>query len=174
MLRRVCLSGIKKATNLGPFTQFGRFPQVCRMFSAQSKNEDIPVDAEHSDKDFQPKIRKGNEDSDSSTKTDDQIREQIHEWVQKNRVVLFMKGTPQMPMCGYSRYVVETLKFYQIRDYKAVDVLKDQNLKRVIKEFSDWPTFPQLYVNGSLVGGKDIIEDMHKDGSLKDVLSKEM
>ena len=77
-----------------------------------------------------------------------------------------------MPMCGYSKFVVEVLKFYNVQNYKSVDVIKDPNVRRVAKEYSDWPTFPQLYVNGELIGGSDIVTEMHKNGSLKDVLSK--
>lgn len=123
------------------------------------------MDVEASDKDFRP--------SEKEVDNDQAIREQIDDWVRSNKFVLFMKGTPQLPQCGYSRYVVETLKFYGIKDFKAVDVLKDSNLKRVLKDYSDWPTFPQLYVNGELLGGCDIVRDMHSEGTLKDALEKE-
>lgn len=145
---------------------FGRAAILGKRFS------DMPdgpqQDVQGSDKDFQPKEKK------LAGASDEEITEQIDNWVREHKFVLFMKGNPQMPMCGYSRYVVEVLKFYNIKDYKAVDVLKDQNLRRLVKEYSDWPTFPQLYVNGELLGGCDIITDMHKQGTLKDALSKEV
>ena len=92
-----------------------------------------------------------------------------------------MKGVPSMPRCGFSNFVVEVLKFYskcllyfdqlksniEVRDYKAIDVTKDEFLKESIKRYSEWNTFPQLYVNGKLIGGSDIVNDMHKEGSLK-------
>lgn len=83
-----------------------------------------------------------------------------------------MKGNPSAPMCGYSGYAVEILKFYKLTNYKSVDVQADPTLKEEIKKFSNWPTFPQLYVNGELVGGCDIMLEMHKDGTLKELLSK--
>lgn len=141
---------------------------LARAFSQASK-DDITMDVEGTDKDFQPQEKKPVVEQEES---DEALLEQVESWVRDNKIVLFMKGSPQMPMCGYSRYVVETLKFYNIRDYKSVDVLKNQDLKRVIKAYSDWPTFPQLFINGELVGGCDIIQDMHKQGTLKDALSK--
>ena len=142
----------------------GRAAMISRRFA---ENPSSPQqDVEGSDKDFQPKDKK------IAGASDEELKEQIENWVKQNKIVLFMKGNPQMPMCGYSRYVVEILKFYSIRDYKSVDILKDQNLRRVVKEYSDWPTFPQLYINGELIGGCDIVTDMHKKGTLKDALSK--
>lgn len=129
------------------------------------------MDVEGTDKDFQPKAKHATAEA-TEERSDEKTLEQIEEWVRNNRIVLFMKGSPQMPMCGYSRLVVETLKFYNVKDYKSVDVLKNQDLKRLIKQYSDWPTFPQLYVNGELLGGCDIVQDMHKQGTLKDALSK--
>lgn len=124
------------------------------------------MDVEGSDSDFRPKNKL------ASGSSDEQVLKQIDEWVKGNRIVLFMKGNPQMPMCGYSKYVVEVLKFYNVGEYKSVDVLKDEALRRLVKQYSDWPTFPQLFVGGELIGGCDIVTEMHKKGSLKEALSK--
>lgn len=91
-----------------------------------------------------------------------------------------MKGVPQMPQCGYSKFAVEVLKYYskpnntglisiEVKDYKAVDVLKDPIIREAVKKYSDWQTYPQLYVAGKLVGGADILNDMHKEGTLKEL-----
>ena len=133
----------------------------------QNEQKVVTQDVEGSDKDFRPqdKIPKGEN-------ADAQLLSEIEGWVKQNKVCLFMKGSPQMPMCGYSKLAVEILKHYSVKDYKSVDVLKDANVRRLVKEYSNWPTFPQLYVNGELVGGADILTEMHKQGSLKEVLSK--
>ena len=73
-----------------------------------------------------------------------------------------MKGMPKRPMCGYSNFTVELLKKYQINDYKAINVLQDVRLKQAIKVYSNWPTFPQLYINGRLIGGSDILHQLQK------------
>ena len=91
----------------------------------------------------------------------------------KNDLVLFMKGNPKMPQCGFSNYVVQVLKFYGVRSYKSVNVLESDAIREGVKQFSNWPTIPQLYVKGSFVGGCDIVKEMHADGSLEDILTKE-
>lgn len=166
MIRRIfkSVSGASRLVRPGAESLFGRAAMVSRRFADNPAG--VQQDVEGSDKDFQPKEKK------IAGATDEELKEQIDNWVRENKFVLFMKGNPQMPMCGYSKFVVEILKFYNIKDYKSVDVLKDQNLRRVVKEYSDWPTFPQLYVNGELLGGCDIITDMHKQGTLKDAFSK--
>ena len=125
------------------------------------------MDVDGSDKDFRP------QEKSTGKKTDEQILGQIEDWVKNNKYVLFMKGSPQMPMCGYSKFVVEVLKFYNVPPYKSVDVLKDPEIRRLVKQYSDWPTFPQLYVDGELIGGCDIVTEMHKNGTLKEALFKE-
>lgn len=137
--------------------------QLRRYFAEKKQTPSMDVDG--TDPDFRPKEKTSEGTSDAS------LLKQIEGWVKENKVVLFMKGNPQMPMCGYSKYVVEVLKFYGVQDYKSVDVLKDEAVRRLVKQYSDWPTFPQLYVNGELVGGCDIVTEMHKKGSLKEVLS---
>ena len=96
-------------------------------------------------------------------------QDQIKETVTSNDVVLFMKGTKAMPQCGFSSRVAGVLNFMGV-DYSDVNVLENEDIRQGIKEYSDWPTIPQLYVKGEFVGGCDIVSDMHEDGSLADTL----
>jgi len=98
--------------------------------------------------------------------TQDTIRDQIG----KNKVVLYMKGTPQFPQCGFSANAANILKTCGVSDYLAVNVLADPELRQGIKDFSNWPTIPQLYINGELVGGSDIMTDMYQKGELQKML----
>ena len=84
--------------------------------------------------------------------TDENVLKMVDDWVKNNKVVLFMKGVPQMPQCGFSNYVVQILKFYNIKNFKAVNILENNVLREGVKKYSNWPTYPQLYVSGSLVG----------------------
>ena len=99
------------------------------------------------------------------------IHEQIQDVISKNDVVLFMKGTPQMPQCGFSGQVVQILDHLGV-PYKGVNVLADGELREGIKTFANWPTIPQLYVKGEFVGGCDIVREMFQSGELADELSK--
>merc|ERR1712129_568438 len=92
--------------------------------------------------------------------------------VQENAVVLFMKGSPDMPQCGFSRTVAQVLQREECSDYVYIDVLKYPEVREGVKKFSDWPTVPQLYVSGEFIGGCDIVTQMHKDGELDEVLQK--
>jgi monothiol glutaredoxin len=94
------------------------------------------------------------------------IKDRIAEDVKSNDVLLFMKGTPVFPQCGFSAAVVQILSDLGVK-FKAVDVLKDPEIRQGIKEFSNWPTIPQLYVKGEFVGGCDIIRQMHESDELK-------
>ncbi|MDX8386963.1 MAG: Grx4 family monothiol glutaredoxin [Ghiorsea sp.] len=100
----------------------------------------------------------------------DSTQEQIAEVVKSNDVLLFMKGTPQMPQCGFSQRVTAILNEHQV-PFAAINVLLDPSVREGIKVFSDWPTIPQLYVKGEFVGGCDIITEMHEDGELGTILS---
>jgi len=100
----------------------------------------------------------------------DSVQEQIAAVVNDNDVILFMKGTPQMPQCGFSQRVCAILSEQQV-PFSAINVLLDPSVREGIKVFSDWPTIPQLYVKGEFVGGCDIISEMHEDGELATVLS---
>lgn len=98
------------------------------------------------------------------------VHQRIDDLVKKNRVVLFMKGTPQFPMCGFSGRAIQILKACSVSDLKTVNVLEDQEIRQGIKGYSDWPTIPQLYVNGEFVGGSDIMTEMYEAGELQQAL----
>ncbi|MFN0304484.1 MAG: Grx4 family monothiol glutaredoxin [Burkholderiales bacterium] len=97
------------------------------------------------------------------------LREQIADIVAQNRVVLFMKGTRQMPQCGFSAQVVKILNELQL-SYGTVDVLSSPEVRDGIKAFSEWPTIPQLYVDGQFIGGCDIVREMHASGELQKLI----
>jgi monothiol glutaredoxin len=104
---------------------------------------------------------------------DPQLKERIAELIQEHPVLLFMKGVPEAPQCGFSMRVVGVLDALNV-DYGAIDVLPAlQPLREVTSELSDWQTFPQLYVNGELVGGCDIVEEMFESGELAQLLGVE-
>ena len=83
-----------------------------------------------------------------------------------------MKGTPESPSCGYSNFVVELLKKYGLTDYKSVNILDNNIIREQVKTYSKWPTYPQLFINGELIGGSDILHEMHKDQSLQKLLQE--
>jgi monothiol glutaredoxin len=97
--------------------------------------------------------------------------ERIHGYVEGDPVVLFMKGSPVFPQCGFSAQVVQVLSLMGVK-FKAYDVLADDELRQGIKEFSNWPTIPQLYVKGELVGGCDIVREMYQSGELVQLLEQ--
>ena len=101
-----------------------------------------------------------------------QTIEEIKKVVQENDVVLFMKGTKKIPMCGFSGTVVQALKNSGLKDYKDVNILSDETLRQNVKVFSNWPTYPQLYVKGELVGGADIVKEMYQTGELETLLKE--
>ena len=101
----------------------------------------------------------------------DETQAWIDETVRANPVVLFMKGTPQSPQCGFSAAVVGALEQLGT-EFKDVNVLGDDRLREGIKVYSNWPTIPQLYANGELVGGCDIVREMYEAGELQDMLAK--
>ncbi|KAI0700137.1 glutaredoxin [Cerioporus squamosus] len=103
-----------------------------------------------------------------------EARAKIQQAVSSTPVVLFMKGTPDAPQCGFSRAAVQVLDIHGVpaEKMKTFDVLEDSELRQSIKEFSDWPTIPQLYVNGEFVGGCDILLNMHQSGELDELLVK--
>jgi monothiol glutaredoxin len=104
---------------------------------------------------------------------DPQLKEKVEELIAGNPVLLFMKGTPEMPRCGFSMRVVQVLDSMDV-EYGAVDVLPIlQPLREVTAEIADWQTFPQLYVNGELLGGADIVEEMFESGELAEALGVE-
>jgi monothiol glutaredoxin len=100
------------------------------------------------------------------------IQDTIRDQVKSNRVVLYMKGTPQFPQCGFSAAVVDVLKRCGVRDYVAVNVLADPDVREGIKAYANWPTIPQLYVDGEFVGGCDIVREMYQAGELQQLFAK--
>lgn len=98
------------------------------------------------------------------------VADRIRGEVESNDVVLFMKGTPVFPQCGFSNTVVQVLTYLGVQ-FKGVNVLEDDDIRHGIKEFSDWPTIPQLYVKGEFVGGCDIIREMFESGELREYFS---
>ena len=102
--------------------------------------------------------------------TDEQIREELQKAIKGERVMLFMKGTPDMPQCGFSRQVVSILDAMGT-EYSALDILPDPRIRQELSAISNWPTIPQLFVNGELVGGCDIVTELYEDGKLKELVA---
>jgi monothiol glutaredoxin len=101
---------------------------------------------------------------------DASVRDRIQGEIDTNDVVLFMKGTPTFPQCGFSAVVVQVLNHLGL-DYKGINVLEDPSVRDGIKDFSNWPTIPQLYVKGEFLGGCDIVREMYETGELSEMLS---
>lgn len=100
-------------------------------------------------------------------------QQHIKQLVTEHPVVLFMKGSAQFPMCGFSGRAVQILKACGVSRLHTVDVLRDEAIRQGIKEYSDWPTIPQLYVNGEFVGGSDILVEMYQSGELQKLFTAE-
>ena len=100
-----------------------------------------------------------------------EAKEKIKNLISENDVCLFMKGTPDSPQCGFSMTVSNVLKHLNV-NFKGINILEDENLRQGIKEFSDWPTIPQLYVKGEFLGGCDIVKEMFESGELKKIFEK--
>ena len=100
---------------------------------------------------------------------DNQIKNLIQSHIDGSEVCLFMKGTPDAPQCGFSMAVSNMLKILEVK-FKGVNVLEDEKLRQGIKDFSDWPTIPQLYIKKEFVGGCDIVKEMYENGELKKIL----
>ncbi len=103
--------------------------------------------------------------------TDATVTDRIRQDITDNAVVLFMKGTPVFPQCGFSAVVVQVLSHLGVK-FKGIDVLADPSIRQGIKEFSDWPTIPQLYVKGEFVGGCDIVREMYQSGELQQLFAE--
>ncbi len=102
---------------------------------------------------------------------DHQTNDLISKEIESNEVCLFMKGTPDAPQCGFSMAVSNMLKILEV-NFKGINVLENEKLRQGIKEFSDWPTIPQLYVKNEFLGGCDIVKEMYENGELKKVLEE--
>nr|CCA21502.1 monothiol glutaredoxin5 putative [Albugo laibachii Nc14] len=127
-----------------------------RFFASKAAND------KESHSDFQPKIH--------STASDD-VHEMIQKHVSSYPILLYMKGTPSAPQCGFSMQVVRILHSHGV-SFDSINVLDHPEIRNGIKEFSKWPTIPQLYVDGEFVGGCDIVSDLHQSGELADILKK--
>jgi monothiol glutaredoxin len=134
-----------------------------KFFSAGSDASKPDSEASHSD--FQSKTKQDI--------TNENVVKIIDEWVKNNDVVLFMKGNRELPRCGFSNYAVQILNFYGLKNVKVVNILENPLVREEVKKYSNWPTYPQLYVKGSLVGGCDILKEMHENGTLAELLERE-
>jgi len=103
----------------------------------------------------------------------DSILDEIKKLIEGNRIALFMKGTPEMPGCGFSAGVVEVLKKYNA-PFAAMDILPDPRIRQVLSAYSSWPTIPQLFISGKLIGGCDIVREMDAKGELKTLIDSAM
>ena len=102
---------------------------------------------------------------------DQQTKDLINKEINDNEICLFMKGTPDAPQCGFSMAISNMLKILEV-NFKGINVLEDQALRQGIKDFSEWPTIPQLYIKKEFVGGCDIVKEMYENGELKKILDK--
>ena len=98
------------------------------------------------------------------------VQDIIRDQVTKNRVVLYMKGTPQFPQCGFSALAVQALNACGVQNFFSVNVLENPDIRQGIKDYANWPTIPQLYVKGEFVGGSDIVKEMYQSGELQKLL----
>jgi monothiol glutaredoxin len=98
-----------------------------------------------------------------------ETKARIDQLVQNNKVIVFMKGNKLMPQCGFSNNVVQILNILRV-DYETVDILEDQELRQGVKEYSDWPTIPQVYINGEFIGGSDIMLELYQKGELQQIV----
>ena len=105
------------------------------------------------------------------TELDEGVKSRIEKEISSNEVVLFMKGTPVFPQCGFSSMVSQVLSHIGV-EFKGIDVLAEPTLRDGIKSFSDWPTIPQLYVKGEFIGGCDIVKEMYENGELQELFDK--
>ena len=100
-----------------------------------------------------------------------ELEQQIKNDIKDNPIILYMKGTKDMPMCGFSNSVVQILNHYGVK-YKDINILEDPNIRIKLSNHSGWPTIPQLFVKGELIGGADITNELHQNGQLLDILDK--
>ena len=98
------------------------------------------------------------------------VQKLIDDALKKNDLIVFMKGSPNMPKCGFSRLVIQILQLNGVEDVKSFDVLEDQDLREGIKIYSQWPTIPQVYIKGEFIGGADIMRSLHESGELQRML----
>jgi monothiol glutaredoxin len=100
------------------------------------------------------------------------IKETIQKQIEENAIILYMKGTPQFPQCGFSSKAVSILQACGAKNFASVNVLEESEIRQAIKEFSNWPTIPQLYVQGNFIGGSDIMAEMYESGELQTLIQE--
>ena len=100
-----------------------------------------------------------------------EVKQKIENLLKENKICLFMKGTPEAPQCGFSMAVSNVLKHLNV-NFKAINILEDENLRQGVKDYSDWPTIPQLYIDQEFIGGCDIVKEMFEKGELKKLLEE--
>lgn len=98
------------------------------------------------------------------------VQDMIKKQIAENTIILYMKGTPQFPQCGFSARAVSILKACGAEGFAAVNILEEPEIRQGIKEFSNWPTIPQLYIKGQFIGGSDIMAEMHESGELQELI----
>ncbi|KAL9657280.1 hypothetical protein ABK040_011500 [Willaertia magna] len=174
MLRRVLVQPVKLVNKSGFVNYKFTIPLMLRKINNQQQiasfsnsliyNSSSSTSNDGVHPDFQTKLSTNQE----------QIREQklkeIDEIVKNNKIVLFMKGTPDRPECGFSNAVVTVLKKMYDVEFASYNMNKDVAMKEALKEYTDWPTIPQLYVNGEFIGGCDIVLNLHRENQLEDIL----
>lgn len=101
-----------------------------------------------------------------------EVEKLIRDQIAGNPILLYMKGTPQFPVCGFSARVVQVLKHYGVEGYASVNILENPEIRATLPIIANWPTFPQLYIQGELIGGCDIVMEMHEAGELQEVLGR--
>lgn len=106
-----------------------------------------------------------------SDASNSEVITKIKEQIANNPIILYMKGSPQFPQCGFSAQVVQVLKVLGVTTYATINVLENPDIRRELPVYADWPTFPQLYVNGELIGGCDIVVELYQSGELKEILA---
>ena len=102
---------------------------------------------------------------------DERIKKLIEDMIHKHKIFLFMKGTPDAPECGFSMKVAEILKSFKV-EFGYCNIFEDENIRQGVKEYANWPTIPQLYINGKFIGGADITEQLYSSGKLKKLLEE--
>lgn len=100
-----------------------------------------------------------------------EVLERIKQQISNNPILLYMKGTPQFPQCGFSGQVVQILKLSGVDEYMHVNILENPDIRKILPAYANWPTYPQLYVNGELIGGCDIVTELYQSGELQKVLA---
>ena len=98
---------------------------------------------------------------------EEEMRDRIEEAIDENDIIVFMKGNKEMPQCGYSARAVKAVSLYE-EEFETVDVLRDERVREVLEDVTDWPTIPQVFVDGEFLGGSDVVVEMHEDGELEE------